>query len=96
MRSNAESPIPWGIAKIARGAKCHDRALLDPICVGVNDAAGMSGVGRTKRDKLIAAGEIETVKPGNPPVGRIHTGSLTAASGSVPATFKANLLDRHV
>ena len=36
----------------------------DPICVRVNDAARMIGVGRTKLYELIAAGEIETVKLG--------------------------------
>jgi excisionase family DNA binding protein len=38
--------------------------LPDPICVRVNDAARMIGVGRTKLYELIAAGEIETVKLG--------------------------------
>lgn len=36
----------------------------DPICVRVNDAARMIGVGRTKLYELIAAGKIETVKLG--------------------------------
>ena len=36
----------------------------DPICVRVNDAARMIGVGRTKLYQLIAAGEVETVKLG--------------------------------
>ncbi|OAH38608.1 excisionase [Sphingobium yanoikuyae] len=36
----------------------------EPICVRVNDAARMIGVGRTKLYELIAAGEIETVKLG--------------------------------
>jgi excisionase family DNA binding protein len=46
----------------------------DPICVRVNDAARMIGVGRTKLYELIAAGEIETVKLGK--ATRITTASL--------------------
>jgi excisionase family DNA binding protein len=46
----------------------------DPICVRVNDAARMIGVGRTKLYALIAAGEIETVKLGKST--RITTASL--------------------
>jgi excisionase family DNA binding protein len=46
----------------------------DPICVRVNDAARMIGVGRTKLYELIAAGEIETVKLGKST--RIITASL--------------------
>ena len=36
----------------------------EPICVRVNDAARMIGVGRTKLYELIAAREVETVKLG--------------------------------
>lgn len=46
----------------------------DPICVRVNDAAHMIGVGRTKLYALIAAGEVETVKLGK--ATRITTASL--------------------
>ena len=46
----------------------------DPICVRVNDAARMIGVGRTKLYELIAAGEVETVKFGKST--RITTASL--------------------
>lgn len=46
----------------------------DPICVRVNDAARMIGVGRTKLYELIAAGEVETVKLGKST--RITTTSL--------------------
>ena len=46
----------------------------DPICVRVNDAARMIGVGRTKLYELIAAGEVETVKFGKST--RITTSSL--------------------
>ena len=46
----------------------------DPICVRVNDAARMIGVGRTKLCELIAAGEVETVKLGKST--RITTASL--------------------
>jgi excisionase family DNA binding protein len=46
----------------------------DPICVRVNDAARMIGVGRTKLYQLIASGEIETVKLGKST--RITTASL--------------------
>lgn len=35
---------------------------VEPICVRVNDAARMIGVGRTKLYQLIATGELETVK----------------------------------
>ena len=37
---------------------------VEPICVKVNDAARMIGVGRTKLYELIASGEIEAVKLG--------------------------------
>lgn len=46
----------------------------DPICVRVNDAARMIGIGRTKLYELIAAGEVETVKLGKST--RITTASL--------------------
>lgn len=46
----------------------------DPICVRVNEAARMIGVGRTKLYELIAAGELETVKLGK--ATRITTASL--------------------
>lgn len=46
----------------------------DPICVRVNDAARMIGVGRTKLYALIAAGEIDTVRLGK--ATRITTVSL--------------------
>lgn len=48
--------------------------LPDSICVRVNDAARMIGVGRTKLYELIAAGEIETVKLGKST--RVTTASL--------------------
>lgn len=50
--------------------------MPDPICVRVNDAARMIGVGRTKLYELIAAGEVETVKLGK--ATRITTASLHA------------------
>lgn len=37
---------------------------VEPICVRVNDAARMIGVGRTKLYELISRGELETVKIG--------------------------------
>ena len=37
---------------------------VEPICVRVNDAARMIGVGRTKLYELISNGELETVKIG--------------------------------
>jgi excisionase family DNA binding protein len=49
-------------------------ASPDPICVRINDAARMIGVGRTKLYRLIAAGEIEAVKFGKST--RITTASL--------------------
>lgn len=47
---------------------------FEPICVRINDAARMIGVGRTKLYELISAGELETVKIGN--ATRITTASL--------------------
>ncbi len=49
-------------------------AFADPICVRINDAARMIGVGRTKLYELIAAGEVETVKLGK--ATRVTTASL--------------------
>jgi excisionase family DNA binding protein len=46
----------------------------DPICIRVNDAARMIGVGRTKLYELISAGEVETVKLGKST--RVTTASL--------------------
>jgi len=46
----------------------------NPICLRVNDAARMIGVGRTKLYALIAAGEVEMVKLGK--ATRITTASL--------------------
>ncbi len=46
----------------------------DPICVRINDAARMIGIGRTKLYELISAGEVETVKLGKST--RITTTSL--------------------
>ena len=46
----------------------------EPICVKVNDAARMIGVGRTKLYELIANGELETIKIGK--ATRITTASL--------------------
>lgn len=37
---------------------------IEPLCVRVNDAARMIGVGRTKLYELISSGELETVKIG--------------------------------
>ena len=47
---------------------------VEPICVQVNDAARMLGVGRTKLYELIASGEIDAVKIGKST--RITTVSL--------------------
>ena len=46
----------------------------EPICVRVNDAARMIGIGRTKLYELIASGELETIKIGK--ATRITTASL--------------------
>ncbi|SFG51600.1 DNA binding domain-containing protein, excisionase family [Novosphingobium sp. CF614] len=46
----------------------------EPICVRVNEAARMIGVGRTKLYELIAAGEVKTVKLGK--ATRVTTASL--------------------
>ncbi len=45
-----------------------------PICVKVNDAARLIGVGRTKLYEMIASGEIEAIKLGKST--RITTASL--------------------
>lgn len=42
----------------------NGRQPVEPICVRINDAARMIGIGRTKLYELIAAGELETVKFG--------------------------------
>ena len=47
---------------------------VEPICVRINDAARIIGIGRTKLYELIAAGELETVKFGK--ATRITTASL--------------------
>lgn len=47
-----------------------------PLCVRINIAARMIGIGRTKLYELIAAGEIETVKLGKST--RITIASLDA------------------
>ena len=47
---------------------------VEPICVRVNDAAHMIGVGRTKLYELISSGELEVVRFGN--ATRITTASL--------------------
>lgn len=49
-------------------------APIEPICMKVNDAARMIGVGRTKLYELIASGDIETVKLGKST--RVVTASL--------------------
>ena len=41
-----------------------EQRLVEPICVRINDAARMIGVGRTKVYELISSGELETVKIG--------------------------------
>ncbi|MBE5074234.1 helix-turn-helix domain-containing protein [Erythrobacteraceae bacterium E2-1 Yellow Sea] len=48
--------------------------LVEPICVRVNDAARMIGIGRTKLYELISTGELETVKIGK--ATRVTTASL--------------------
>ena len=47
---------------------------VEPLCVRVNDAARMIGVGSTKLYELISSGELETVKIGK--ATRITTASL--------------------
>ena len=47
---------------------------VEPLCVKVNDAARMIGIGRTKLYELISKGELETVKIGK--ATRITTASL--------------------
>ena len=47
---------------------------IEPICVRINDAARMIGVGRTKLYELISSGELETLKIGH--VTRVTTASL--------------------
>lgn len=50
------------------------RQPVEPICVRVDDAARMIGVGRTKLYELISSGELETVKIGK--ATRVTTASL--------------------
>lgn len=47
-----------------------------PICIKINDAARMIGVGRTKLYELIATNQIEVVKLGKST--RVTTASLHA------------------
>ena len=47
---------------------------VEPICVRIDDAARMIGVGRTKLYELISSGELETVKIGK--ATRVTTASL--------------------
>ena len=47
---------------------------VEPICVRVNDAARMIGIGRTKLYELISSCELETVKIGK--ATRVTTASL--------------------
>ena len=47
---------------------------VEPICVRINDAARMIGIGRTKLYELISCGELETVKIGK--ATRVTTASL--------------------
>ena len=47
---------------------------VEPICVRINDAARMIGVGRTKLYELISSGELEALKIGN--ATRVTTASL--------------------
>lgn len=51
-----------------------DHQPIEPICVRINDAARMIGVGRTKLYELISSGELEAVKIGK--ATRITTASL--------------------
>jgi len=41
-----------------------DLQPVEPICVRINDAARMIGIGRTKLYELISTGELEAVKIG--------------------------------
>ena len=52
---------------------------VEPICVRINDAARMIGVGRTKLYELIANGELEAVKIGK--ATRVTTASLQELVG---------------
>ena len=47
---------------------------VEPICVRINEAARMIGIGRTKLYELISTGELETVKIGK--ATRVTTASL--------------------
>lgn len=48
--------------------------VAEPICMKVNDAARLIGVGRTKLYQLIASGDVEAVKLGKST--RVVTASL--------------------
>ena len=47
---------------------------VESICVRINEAARMIGIGRTKLYELISTGELETVKIGK--ATRVTTASL--------------------
>lgn len=47
---------------------------VEPICVRINEAARILGIGRTKLYELISTGELETVKIGK--ATRVTTASL--------------------
>ncbi len=49
---------------------------IDPMCVKINDAARIIGVGRTKLYELIADNQLEIVKLGKS--SRVTTASLRA------------------
>ena len=51
-----------------------DLQPVEPICVRINDAARMIGIGRTKLYELISTGELEAVKIGK--ATRVTTASI--------------------
>ncbi|MEO1922134.1 MAG: helix-turn-helix domain-containing protein [Sphingomonadaceae bacterium] len=61
-------------SRLGRKTMTEHRHISDTICVRINDAAQMIGVGRTKLYELIATGEVETVKFGKST--RVVTASL--------------------
>jgi len=59
---------------------------VEPICVKVNEAARMIGVGRTKLYELIASGDIEVVK-----LGKSNYGSAAIAAGRTATGYRPGM-----
>ena len=76
LASGREAAFFPHVTLLHKGHAAERLPPVEPICVKVNDAARMIGVGRTKLYELIAAGEVDVVKLGKST--RITTASLRA------------------